>query len=471
MVLISIQEFVGRLHPLLVHLPIGILLIALLIFALSVKEKYKSLQSALPILFLLGTATALFSCITGYLLSVSDDYDESLVNTHMWMGIIVTLLSAFLYLQHIKPNIRFSKTITAMMLVFAVSITGHLGGSLTHGSDYLSQPLKQFFTNDSVVNYKIVPLKNAEEAMAYQDVIKPILATKCYSCHNTGKQKGSLRMDDTILLMKGGKNGTIIDLKDVAASEMLQRLHLPVDNEHHMPPKEKPQLTENQITLIHWWISNGADFSKKVKALKKTDKIKTILTALQQPTASETLSPVLALKPVEKGDEKAIAALKQKGIIIEPVAQNSNYLFASFVINKQVSLADLKLLSQLKKQLISLKINNTNIDDKSLPMIAELTNLIKLDVSNTQITDAGLSTLKTLNQLQYLNLVGNNISEKGLLSLKEIKTLTSIFLYKTNISVDGFAKLKSSFPKATIDTGGYTVPTLATDTTVLKYKY
>ena len=46
-VLFSIPEFIGRFHPVLVHLPIGILLLAALFQLLSVKEKFRSLEAAL----------------------------------------------------------------------------------------------------------------------------------------------------------------------------------------------------------------------------------------------------------------------------------------------------------------------------------------------------------------------------------------------------------------------------------------
>jgi uncharacterized membrane protein/mono/diheme cytochrome c family protein len=261
------SEFIGRFHPLVVHLPIGILLIALLLHALSRKEKYKPLHHAVPLLILFGAFTALFSCITGYLLSGNDDYDETLVSQHMWMGIAVTSVSFFLYFQFTSKPFSLYKNITAIVLLIGISITGHLGGSLTHGSDYLSAPLKNIFSSSKEVEYKILPLKNAQEAKVYSDVVKPILQTRCYSCHNENKQKGSLRMDDSLLLMKGGKHGVIIDLKDLSSSELLERIQLPADNEKHMPPKQKLQLTESQVALLHWWISNGASFTHKVKEL------------------------------------------------------------------------------------------------------------------------------------------------------------------------------------------------------------
>ena len=438
--------------------------------ALIQKDKYKSLQFALPVVLLAGSLSAVASCITGYILSVTDDYDETLVDFHMWMGITVAILSVFLWLQVKYGWLVNIRRILAICLFIAVLLTGHLGGSLTHGSDYLSSSFKNIFSKDSVAISTIKTVKNFEEAIVYKDVIQPILETKCYACHNSTKQKGSLRMDEIALLKKGGKHGAIIKVNDPDGSEMIERLLLPIDNEHHMPPKEKSQLKESQIALLHWWISNGADVSKKVKDLLQPDKIKPLLLALQQTDAAMP-SPVVELKPVKKGDEKIINQLKSKGIIVVPVAQNSNYLSVNFVTNPVVSATDLALLVQLKDQVLWLKLSNSTIDDNGMQSVARLTNLVKLDLSFTKITAVGISGIKNLTGLQQLNLVGTPVSAQALLSLNNIKTISGIYLYKTGITPNDIATLKNSFPKTILDTGGYQVPTLASDTAMLKYNY
>ena len=461
-------EFLAHFHPLLVHLPIGILLIALLLQYLSRKEKYFSLKPALPIVLLCGTLAALASCITGYLLSISDDYDKTLVSWHMWMGIGVALVSLMLYAKEKNPAFAIDKRILSVGLLILVFITGHLGGSLTHGSDYLTKPFAAIFSDDTLSTAAIKPIANVQEAMAYSDVIKPIFETKCFSCHGANKQKGGLRMDDSLKLMKGGKDGKVIEPGNADESEMIKRLLLPVDNEDHMPPKEKPQPTEQQIALLHWWISNNADFTKKVKELQQTDKIKPILLALQKATVIKKESTDIPLTPVEKADEKIMDQLRQQGVVVLPVAQNSNYVMANFVTDTIVDKNDLQLLLQLKKQLIWLKLDGTNFGDDGMQTISQLTNLTKLDLSQTAITDKGLAQLQTLANLQYLNLVSTKISSQGLLQLKDLKKLQSLYLYQTNISKTDWAALKNAFPKTQIDSGGYVVPLLTTDTSLVK---
>jgi mono/diheme cytochrome c family protein/uncharacterized membrane protein len=466
--LLSVIEFFGHFHPLLVHLPIGILFVALLLQWMNRNNQYATLAPAIPIILLAGCCMAFASCITGYLLSISDEYDQSLVSWHMWMAIAVTLVSLVLYAKEKNPAFAINKKILSAGLFFLLMITGHLGGSLTHGSDYLSRPLQQIFSNDTLANATIKPIANVQEAIAYTDVIAPILQTKCYSCHNANKQKGGLRMDEISLLMKGGKDGKIIKPGNADESELIKRLLLPTDNDHHMPPKEKPQVSESQVALLHWWISNNADAQKKVKDLAQTDKIKPVLIALQTVTETQKPRTDIPAAAVTKADEKIIDQLKARNIVVLPVAQNTNYLMVNFVTDSIVDKADLQLLEQLKPQLIWLKLQNSNIADDHMLPIAQLTNLTKLDLSNTFITDKGLAQLATISGLQYLNLVGTKITATGIAQLKTLKNLQWLYLYKTGYTSKDWSTVKAIFPKTTIDTGGYRVPLLKEDTTLVK---
>ena len=466
--ILSVIEFLGHFHPLLVHLPLGILLIGLVLQWMSRKNKYASLIPAIPVILLAGSFTAFASCITGYLLSISDDYDKSLVSWHMWMGIGVALFSLMLYAKEKNPAFAVNKKLLSIALLLMLMITGHLGGSLTHGSDYLTKPFKDIFTTDSVTNTTIKPIANVQEAVVYTDIITPILQTKCYSCHNANKQKGGLRMDEINLLMKGGKDGKIIIPGNADESEMIKRLLLPTDNEHHMPPKEKPQPTESQINLLHWWISNNADAQKKVKELAQADKVKTFLTALQTPAITQKERTDIPSAGVAKADEKIIEQLKIHNIVVLPVAQNTNYLQANFVTDSVVDKTDLQLLLQLKKQLIWLKLHSTNINDEALASIGQLTNLTRLDLSNTYITDKGVTQLANISSLQYLNLSGTSITGAAIPSLKKLNKLQSLYLYNTMLTSKDKAEIKVQFPKIIIDTGGYQVPLLKEDTTLVK---
>ena len=458
------SEFFGHFHVVLVHLPIGILLLACVFQWLETRPKFASLHTATTIALMIGMICAILSALTGYLLSFSGDYDEGLVITHQWFGISVAAVSIAMFYYHSKSAPFKTKVSISILLFVLIIITGHLGGSLTHGSDYLTKSWN--LSSDTVAQRK--PIPNVQEAMVYSDIIQPVLQSRCYSCHGKNKQKGKLRMDDSLRLMKGGKDGPVIIPGNAEKSEMAKRLSLPRDDDDHMPPKEKPQPTEQEIALIHWWIASGAPFDKKVKQLEQPEELKPALLALQKVDVKKVIIPDLPSQPISKANDGAIKKLKDIGAVVEQVAQNTNYLSANFVTVRDPGNKEVQLLLPLKEQLIELKLGSSSISDSALLVIAQFKNLMRLQLGYTKVTDKGLANLTALQNLRYLNLVGTAVTEKGVLQLKDLKSLRSIYLYQTMVKKTEWNDLKKAFPKTFIDSGGYTVPFLPTDTIEVK---
>lgn len=463
MLLLSLSEFVGRFHPLVVHLPIGILLMALLLQWLSQKPKYAIAHTVLKLLWGLGAAFALISCITGYLLSVHDAYDDTAVALHMWAGIAVAAVSLLLFAKVAARQNDVLYKSGAVVLFLLITITGHLGGSLTHGSDYLFAPFDEGDSSDSTSGIK--PIANVQEAQVYADVVKPIFQTRCYSCHGPKKQKGRLRLDDSARILKGGEDGPVLKPGDAANSDLMQSLLLPREDKKHMPPREKPQLTESQVALIQWWIEHGAPFSKKVGELPQPEKLKPVLAALQHGEAKKVETAIVPAEPVAPADSKAVDTLRKRGVLVLPVARGSNYLMANFAPATGIGDSDLALLPPLKKQLVWLKLSGAPISDSALKAVGQCTNLYSLWLDRTAITDAGLDALQPLKNLQMLNLVGTSVTAMGVMRLQALKNLKSLYLYQAKVAGTGWADLQKAFPQTGIDTGGYNVPTLASDTT------
>jgi hypothetical protein len=99
--------------------------------------------------------------------------------------------------------------------------------------------------------------------------------------------------------------------------------------------------------------------------------------------------------------------------------------------------------------------------------MSQCTNLRQLQINHTSITDAGLARLKELKELRSLNLVGTGITANGILQLKTLPHIRAIYMYQTRVTNEQWATLKQAFPKTLLDTGGYKVPTLLSDTTVV----
>ena len=93
----------------------------------------------------------------------------------------------------------------------------------------------------------------------FQHVIFPILEEKCNNCHNEDKAKGDLAMHTYEAAMTTGDSaGESFIAGKPDESLSIVRIGYPEDDDEHMPPEGKPQLTEPEIALLRWWIEQGA---------------------------------------------------------------------------------------------------------------------------------------------------------------------------------------------------------------------
>lgn len=446
------MEFIGRLHPLLVHLPIGILLLAVLFEWLPFRKPYKSLRRSIRIILWLGFFAALASVVSGFLLKENGDYEWQSVKLHQFAGIALTLITGvYAWARGEKQFKRIYKFLSVLMLALII-VTGHLGGTLTHGEGFLFEA-----TSKDVDLVKV----NLQQAYFYNDLVQPILDSKCYACHGSGKQKGKLRLDAPEHILKGGKGGVVLVAGKTDESEMINRALLPLDDEDHMPPKEKAQLTSTEIEILKLWISSGADFDKSVVKSNQ-------LTTLQKIISTKTTS--MAEVPegnTEAADQKIIQLLSRLGAVVLPVADGSNYLSVNLVNVTAIDSA-FDLLVKLKQQLVWLKAGDLPAADSHLDQLSQLTQLTKLSLERTAITDAGLMQLNTVTNLQYLNLNQTKITATGIKSLSKLKNLQSLYIYDTGVEATELDDLQKALPNTKIEFGNYIVPTLETDTTILK---
>jgi len=125
---------------------------------------------------------------------------------------------------------------------------------------------------------------------------------------------------------------------------------------------------------------------------------------------------------------------------------------------------------KLNQQIVWLNLDYQNPDLQVWKQLGALTNMRKLSAKNSNLNDEIIAFLQPLDSLVYLNLVGNEVSSSGFEKIKSLQNLESVYLYQTNIDPTGFKQIEQIFPNATIDSGNYIVPILASDTTVFKGK-
>src|SRR5207253_3558061 len=158
------------------------------------------------------------------MLEGSGEYEEEYVEPHQWAGIsaaVLCIILYFLYTKNVKRNVV--KIFSGVVLLM-ISITGHLGGNVTRGPEFLTEPF-----NQSHKTVSIKPIPDIQHAAAFNDVVQPILKEGCYNCHGPNKQKGKLRFDEKEAIIKGGKSGKTIIAGKPEESELIKRLLLPMD--------------------------------------------------------------------------------------------------------------------------------------------------------------------------------------------------------------------------------------------------
>src|SRR6185369_10402028 len=98
-----------------------------------------------------------------------------------WFGISVAVFSLIGYWFCTKPNSTL-KTVLSIVTVVLIIITGHLGGTLTHGEGFLTKGIFQSTKDSTKSARKAIP--SVQEAQVFADIIQPILLDKCGGCHS-----------------------------------------------------------------------------------------------------------------------------------------------------------------------------------------------------------------------------------------------------------------------------------------------
>jgi hypothetical protein len=435
----SFGEVVGRMHPLLLHLPIGAMS---LLFLFYLYQRYQRINS--PDNFaLIGVglhANALFAVITalaGLFLSQEGGYSESLA-FHKWTGIGFNWIAWGLLLGWERYASRGWYGISWGIGVLVMAISGHLGGELTHGENYLFQPLE---------DKEDIPFATLESTV-YEAAILPILSSKCFSCHNEKKSKGELVLSNWEGIHKGGEHGAVWEAGASTNSLLIKRMNLPMEDEEHMPPKGKVQLLDDEIELIEHWIDEGADEALVIGSINEEHR----LYAFLEPVINQ-IKGKSSNYSFEPADGELLESLNTPFRRVTPIAENSPALEASIFVKAYYQTEFLEELAAVSQQLVGLNLSGLPIQDDELKVIANFQHLEKLVLNQTDITSEGIKNLANLTSLQSLALSGTNVNSKIFATLEQLPNLTNLYLWNTPLLEEDFQELAKLLPKVSIDRG------------------
>jgi hypothetical protein len=413
------QQFLGRFHPLAVHLPIGLLVLVPL---LEIVGRFRpALREAAGFVLGLAFACCLGSLALGFLLAFGGGSTGAVVNHHMWggiwlsIGVLLCLLARPWWISGVTPRV-YPASLTGVL--FLLMWTAHQGGTLTHGSSYLTEympaSLKRWVAPGSVK-------ADARSAGSfYAKHVNPVLDANCVTCHGEAEVKGGLRLDSYESLMKGGKDGPVIVPGSPDKSVLLQRVTLPPSHKQFMPAEGKPPLKPEEIAWLSAWVQQGASPTA---------------TTLAGVSIREE-QPELPPQPV--GDYSSlmgeISQMEQgQGAKLVPVSRKPSDGLILNTVDIAPSFTDAQLagFQKFAPYIVEANLARTAVTNASFDTLAKFTHLRALHLEGTGVTGDGVQKLGSLSQLTYLNLSGTKVTAAAAAQIEKMKSLRHVYLYNT----------------------------------------
>ena len=137
------MALIGRLHPLLVHFPIGLVVMAAVAEVVAMTTGLWDWRAVAVANVRAGAVFAIAAAIAGWRLASAPGIEATTsLEWHRWLGTIAALavVAAALTSAGARGRSPFALWVYRITLLWAaalVAVTGHLGGLLVWGADFL----------------------------------------------------------------------------------------------------------------------------------------------------------------------------------------------------------------------------------------------------------------------------------------------------------------------------------------------
>ena len=472
-------NFVGRFHPLIIHMPIGLISLALIIEVASFFKGFAYLQKSQNFVLWLCLLSGIVATLFGYFLMAAEDFTGHAMDMHLYFGLAVVVCSLFALISSVKGRLRFQRLWVGASM-FACAAAGHFGGAMVHSPEYLTEhapaalvPLLDIGLNPGGESEEATPSREVPvgEQLVYENFIAPMMAATCNECHDANKTKGKLRTDTHEFLLAGaeGSDFTTVDPENAEESELVFRSELPRDDDEAMPPDGDP-LTTEELQILRAWIDAGATQELTVADLGAEMGAPAVtLVALytdseEAPVAGKvtSLSVWDTLEPEEQAqrldDVKAAAEIYRFSVM--PISAEDDRLRIN-VINASREFGDeqLALLEPVAERIVWLDLARSQITDAGMGTIGGMSNLERLHLENTAVSDDGIAELTGLSNLEYLNLYNTKVGNGIFDTFATLPRLRKAYVWQTEVEA-GAARSFEDSVNLEVNTG----IELATDT-------
>lgn len=426
-------NFIGRFHPLFVHLPIGFLILGVLMEWYQRFRKTEKLSNLISYAWLLGGIGGAFAAFCGWWLGETGLYLEDDLFLHRWIGIAIVILSFVGWWVKRTPE-KYSNLMhhgANIFLIALISFEGHLGGNLTHGEEYLFEYAPEGIRNMMLgEKAEAADLSKADSVLVYNDLVLPIFQQKCFACHGNEVQRGGLNMASIDSMLVGGEGGPAFLAGNIEESELFRRVTLPQKNVKFMPPVGDP-LTYDEIKILEWWIEQGASADALVSNIEVAESVKPTL--MRRYNLDTNPRPYYAMVNIAPLDSIQISNLERNGFTVDVLGGENPLLDVKFS-GKELTQEQLKSLEPAAKHITWLSLARTNISDEGLSIISQFENLTRLQLEKTSISDAGIATISNLKHLEALNLYGTKVTNACLSDLQKMEGLKRVYLWNTKVT-------------------------------------
>ena len=457
-------NFVGRFHPLIIHMPIGLISLALIIEVASFFKSFAYLQRSQNFVLWLCLLSGIVATLFGYFLMAAEDFAGHAMDMHLYFGLAVVVCSLFALISSVKGRLRFQRLWVGASMI-ACAAAGHFGGAMVHSPEYLTEhapaalvPLLDIGLNPGGESEEATPSQEVPvgEQLVYENFITPMMAGTCNECHDANKTKGKLRTDTYEFLLAGaeGSDFTTVDPENAEESELVFRSELPRDDDEAMPPDGDP-LTTEELQILRAWIDAGATRELTVADLGAEMEAPAVtLVALytdseEAPVAGKvaSLSVWDTLEPEEQAqrldDVKAAAEIYRFSVM--PISAEDDRLRIN-VINASKEFGDeqVALLEPVAERIVWLDLARSQITDAGMGTIGGMSNLERLHLENTAVSDDGIAELTGLSNLEYLNLYNTKVGNGIFDTFATLPKLRKAYVWQTEVEAGAARSFEGS---------------------------
>lgn len=447
----DIEIFLGRFHPLVIHLPIGFIVMGTLMYVWSRLKKLDNAHRFISFSFMLGFLSAVVSVAVGWLLAADGLHDGASLDWHRWLGVAVMIVSGivwalFQFGRNIKEPIP---AISLIVVIVLIAFTGHFGGQITHGETYLTdygpKSLKKILGHE---NSLLFTPNSKDSIVVFEHLIKPILVEKCFSCHNGKHRNGGLD------LMNLEHYADTVDISEwivpgeANESSLFKRVSIDPKNRKFMPPNGIA-LSYHEIQLLEWWIEQGANFKDTLANYDVPKDIAFYLSEEKQIDIKE--KPLYERITIDHANPDTLKHLKALGFKLRPLSSESPFL--EVVYRRELTDEHLKALESISQQIIILDLADCSLDGEWLKPLKEFKYLMRLKLNGTSVKDEQIEFLAELNHLESINLYATEITNAIFPVIASLKHLKSVYLWKTNVTQQAASAFQQEHPGVRVNLG------------------